>query len=60
MPALSMKTDDMKRVLSDQEKSTINQGVATALSSLCSNVKDNLVLQQRRHLESGDLAEGSS
>ena len=37
------ENDDMKRVLSDQEKSAIQQGVADALSSLCSNVKDDLV-----------------
>jgi hypothetical protein len=37
------QSGNMKRVLSDQEKSAIQQGVATALRSLCSNVKDNLV-----------------
>jgi hypothetical protein len=39
------QSGNMKRVLSDQEKSAINQGVATALRSLCSNVKDTLVRQ---------------
>jgi hypothetical protein len=39
------QSGNMKRVLSDQEKSAIQQGVATALRSLCSNVKDNLVRQ---------------
>jgi hypothetical protein len=43
--ALDQSGKNMKRVLSDQEKSAINQGVATALRSLCSNVKDTLVQQ---------------
>jgi hypothetical protein len=41
--ALDENGTDMKRVLSEEEKSAINQGVATALRSLCSNVKDDLV-----------------
>ena len=39
------QSGNMNRVLSDQEKSAIQQDVATALRSLCSNRKDNLVLE---------------
>ena len=54
------QSGNMKRVLSDQEKSAIQQGVATALRSLCSNVKDNLVRQNDAIWDQATSPKGSS